>query len=82
MDGVPVTISTLRAPGVARLRAGLLQRRPATAAAPEGYMKQALSRRFHNITNVDVSASVAQIRGLDQVITVRFLFGFTLAARL
>ncbi len=40
----------------------------------------ALSRDFPNITNVDVSASVAQVqRVLDQVIrAVEFLFGFTL----
>ena len=44
----------------------------------------ALSREFPNITNVDVSASVAQIqRVLDQVIrAVEFLFGFTLLAGL
>ncbi len=43
-----------------------------------------LSRDFPNITNVDVSASVAQVqRVLDQVIrAVEFLFGFTLAAGL
>ncbi|MGA0611510.1 ABC transporter permease [Caldimonas sp. KR1-144] len=42
----------------------------------------ALSRSFPNITNVDVSASIAQVqRVLDQVIrAVEFLFGFTLAA--
>ena len=44
----------------------------------------ALSRNFPNITNVDVSASIAQVqRVLDQVIrAVEFLFGFTLAAGL
>ena len=44
----------------------------------------ALSRDFPNITNIDVSASIAQIQGvLDQVIrAVEFLFGFTLAAGL
>jgi putative ABC transport system permease protein len=44
----------------------------------------ALSRQFPNITNVDVSASIAQVqRVLDQVIrAVEFLFGFTLAAGL
>jgi len=43
-----------------------------------------LSREFPNITNVDVSASIAQIqRVLDQVIrAVEFLFGFTLATGL
>ncbi len=43
-----------------------------------------LSREFPNITNVDISASVAQVqRVLDQVIrAVEFLFGFTLVAGL
>ena len=43
-----------------------------------------LSREFPNITNVDVSASIAQVqRVLDQVIrAVEFLFGFTLLAGL
>jgi putative ABC transport system permease protein len=44
----------------------------------------ALSRSFPNITNIDVSASIAQVqRVLDQVIrAVEFLFGFTLVAGL
>jgi putative ABC transport system permease protein len=44
----------------------------------------ALNREFPNITNVDISASVAQVqRVLDQVIrAVEFLFGFTLLAGL
>jgi putative ABC transport system permease protein len=44
----------------------------------------ALSRQFPNITNVDVSASIAQVqRVLDQVIrAVEFLFAFTLASGL
>ncbi|NRF70093.1 FtsX-like permease family protein [Aquincola sp. S2] len=44
----------------------------------------ALSRQFPNITNVDVSVSLAQVQQvLDQVIrAVEFLFGFTLAAGL
>ncbi|MBI5721853.1 MAG: ABC transporter permease [Burkholderiales bacterium] len=44
----------------------------------------ALARAFPNITNVDVSASIAQVqRVLDQVIrAIEFLFGFTLAAGL
>jgi putative ABC transport system permease protein len=52
-------------------------RAPATAG-----FDNALSRAFPNITNVDVSASVAQVQAvLDQVIrAVEFLFGFTLAA--
>jgi putative ABC transport system permease protein len=43
-----------------------------------------LSRDFPNITNVDVSASLAQVQQvLDQVIrAVEFLFGFTLVAGL
>jgi putative ABC transport system permease protein len=43
-----------------------------------------LSRDFPNITNVDVSASIAEVqRVLDQVVrAVEFLFGFTLAAGL
>jgi putative ABC transport system permease protein len=43
-----------------------------------------LSRDFPNITNVNVSASIAQVqRVLDQVIrAVEFLFGFTLLAGL
>ena len=44
----------------------------------------ALARDFPNITNVDVSASIAQVQKvLDQVVrAVEFLFGFTLAAGL
>jgi putative ABC transport system permease protein len=44
----------------------------------------ALTREFPNITNIDVSAGIAQIqRVLDQVVrAVEFLFGFTLAAGL
>ena len=44
----------------------------------------ALSRNFPNITNIDVSASIAQVqRVLDQVIrAVEFLFGFTLLSGL
>jgi putative ABC transport system permease protein len=55
--------------------------------APDGRgaaFDNTLSRDFPNITNVDVSASIAQVqRVLDQVIrAVEFLFGFTLAAGL
>jgi len=57
--------------------------------APEGpnggaVFDNALARDFPNITNIDVSASIAQIqRVLDQVVrAVEFLFGFTLAAGL
>ena len=54
----------------------------APAAAAE--FDNALLRQFPNLTNVDVSASIAQIQGvLDQVISaVEFLFVFTLAAGL
>ncbi|KNZ34574.1 MAG: ABC transporter permease [Methylibium sp. NZG] len=53
-------------------------------APPQAGFDNALSREFPNITNVDVSISIAQIqRVLDQVIrAVEFLFGFTLAAGL
>ncbi len=53
------------------------------APATPGFDK-ALSRRFPNITNVDVSVSLAEVqRVLDQVSrAVEFLFGFTLAAGL
>ncbi len=53
------------------------------APATPGFDNQ-LSRAFPNITNVDISASVAQVqRVLDQVIrAVEFLFGFTLLAGL
>jgi putative ABC transport system permease protein len=53
-------------------------------APPQAGFDNALSREFPNITNIDVSTSIAQIqRVLDQVIrAVEFLFGFTLAAGL
>ncbi len=53
------------------------------APAQQGFDSQ-LSRAFPNVTNVDISASVAQIQSvLGQVIrAVEFLFGFTLAAGL
>ncbi|MBP6776710.1 MAG: FtsX-like permease family protein [Piscinibacter sp.] len=49
-----------------------------------GGFDNALIRDFPNITNVDISASIAQVqRVLDQVVrAVEFLFGFTLAAGL
>ncbi|MEP7102265.1 MAG: FtsX-like permease family protein, partial [Burkholderiales bacterium] len=57
--------------------------------APEGpnggtVFDNGLARDFPNITNIDVSASIAQIQKvLDQVVrAVEFLFGFTLAAGL
>lgn len=53
------------------------------APAVKGFDNQ-LSRAFPNVTNVDVSASIAQVQQvLDQVIrAVEFLFGFTLLAGL
>lgn len=53
-------------------------------APPQPGFDNALARAFPNITNVDVSASIAQVqRVLDQVIrAVEFLFGFTLATGL
>ena len=52
------------------------------AAAPS--FDNALVKAFPNITNVDISSTLAQVQGvLDQVIrAVEFLFGFTLAAGL
>ncbi|MBA4175676.1 MAG: ABC transporter permease [Leptothrix sp. (in: Bacteria)] len=74
MADVPLTyISALRAPAA-----------PADAAPGTPSFDSALSRAFPNITNIDVSASIAQVqRVLDQVIrAVEFLFGFTLVAGL
>ncbi|MFO1217092.1 MAG: FtsX-like permease family protein [Burkholderiaceae bacterium] len=53
------------------------------APALKGF-DNALVRDFPNITNVDISASIAQVQAvLDQVIrAVEFLFGFTLATGL
>ena len=53
------------------------------APATKGF-DNALVRAYPNITNVDMSATIAQVqRVLDQVIrAVEFLFGFTLAAGL
>ncbi len=73
---VPVTfISAFRAPEAVAPLAG-------QARAPS--FDNALVKAFPNITNVDMSATLAQLqRVLDQVIrAVEFLFGFTLAAGL
>jgi putative ABC transport system permease protein len=70
MDDVPVSfISAFHAPDG-----------PGRASA----LDRALTREFPNLTNVDLSASLAQVQQvLDQVIrAVEFLFGFTLAAGL
>jgi putative ABC transport system permease protein len=73
---VPVSfISAFRAPDA--IAAGAGQARPQS-------FDNALVKAFPNITNVDMSSTLAQVqRVLDQVIrAVEFLFGFTLAAGL
>ena len=74
MPGMPLTyISAFRAPAPA-----------ASGAAASVSFDNQLTRDFPNITNVDVSAAIAQVQGvLDQVIrAVEFLFSFTLVAGL
>jgi putative ABC transport system permease protein len=76
MADLPITyISAFRAPAVDA---------NAPPAAPGTSFDSRLSREFPNITNVDVSATIAQVqRVLDQVIrAIEFLFGFTLLAGL
>lgn len=53
-------------------------------APPAAGFDNALVRQFPNVTNVDMTTTIAQVqRVLDQVIrAVEFLFGFTLAAGL
>ncbi|MDB5890371.1 MAG: transporter permease [Polaromonas sp.] len=73
---VPVSyISAFRAPEPAAVASG--QPKPPS-------FDNALVKAFPNITNVDMSSTLAQVqRVLDQVIrAVEFLFGFTLAAGL
>ncbi|MES1977945.1 MAG: FtsX-like permease family protein [Pseudomonadota bacterium] len=73
---VPVSyITAFRAPEPVAAAAG--------QAAPQSFDNQ-LVRAFPNVTNVDMSSTLAQVqRVLDQVIrAVEFLFGFTLAAGL
>src|SRR6185437_9351247 len=50
----------------------------------DGAFDNSLARDFPNITNIDVSSTIAQVqRVLDQVIrAVEFMFAFTLAAGL
>ena len=82
MGDVPLTfISAFRAPQAAPASAVAAS---AANAAPAPSFDNRLSRDFPNITNVDVSASIAQVqRVLDQVVrAVEFLFGFTLVAGL
>jgi putative ABC transport system permease protein len=76
LEGLPVTyLGAFKAPLPAPVVAG---------AAPAPSFDNRLTREFPNVTNVDVSASVAQVqRVLDQVIrAVEFLFGFTLVSGL
>jgi putative ABC transport system permease protein len=75
MTDVPVSyISAFRAPERAPARDGM---------KPRSFDNE-LVKAFPNITNVDMSSTLAQVqRVLDQVIrAVEFLFGFTLAAGL
>jgi putative ABC transport system permease protein len=89
---VPVSyISAFRAPEVAPPIASAsaaesangASASPATAVRAQSFDNN-LVRAFPNITNVDMSSTIAQVqRVLDQVIrAVEFLFGFTLAAGL
>ncbi|MES2509524.1 MAG: FtsX-like permease family protein [Pseudomonadota bacterium] len=76
LTDVPVSyISAFRAPEPAAVAPG--------QAKPVSFDNE-LVRAFPNITNVDMSSTLAQVqRVLDQVIrAVEFLFGFTLAAGL
>lgn len=76
LTDIPVSyISAFRAPEVQALAAGQVK--------PLSFDNQ-LVKAFPNITNVDMTSTLAQVqRVLDQVIrAVEFLFGFTLAAGL
>lgn len=75
MTDVPVSyISAFRAP----------ERQPAVNGEKPRSFDNELVKAFPNITNVDMSSTIAQVqRVLDQVIrAVEYLFGFTLAAGL
>lgn len=94
MPDMPITyIAAYRAPEIWPPRASASRESlpPAGARATLGRpgggaagFDNALVRQFPNITNVDMSATLAQVqRVLDQVIrAVEFLFGFTLMAGL
>ena len=94
MPDMPITyIAAYRAPEIWPPRASASRESlppegaRATLARPGGGaagFDNALVRQFPNITNVDMSATLAQVqRVLDQVIrAVEFLFGFTLVAGL
>ncbi|MFN3377550.1 MAG: ABC transporter permease [Burkholderiaceae bacterium] len=88
MEGVPLTyLAAYRAPEVWP-PVGTQPSQPAAHAAPSGTgsagFDNALVRQFPNVTNVDMTATIAQVqRVLEQVIrAVEFLFAFTLAAGL
>ena len=94
MPDMPITyIAAYRAPEIWPQRASASRESlppegaRATLGRPGGGaagFDNALVRQFPNITNVDMSATLAQVqRVLDQVIrAVEFLFGFTLMASL
>lgn len=94
MPDMPITyIAAYRAPEIWPQRASASRESlppegaRATLGRPGGGaagFDNALVRQFPNITNVDMSATLAQVqRVLDQVIrAVEFLFGFTLVAGL
>ena len=94
MPDMPITyIAAYRAPEIWPPRASASRESlppegaRATLGRPGGGaagLDNALVRQFPNITNVDMSATLAQVqRVLDQVIrAVEFLFGFTLMAGL
>ncbi|MFO1180668.1 ABC transporter permease [Ottowia sp.] len=94
MPELPITyIAAYRAPEVWPPRSSAwrdslpAEGAPSTSGRPgdgAAGFDNALVRQFPNITNVDMSATIAQIqRVMDQVIrAVEFLFGFTLVAGL
>jgi putative ABC transport system permease protein len=81
LPDMPLTfISAFRAPE----RSAQARPEAAPGSPRPGNFDNELVRAFPNITNVDMTATLAQVqRVLDQVIrAVEFLFGFTLAAGL
>ena len=90
LDDVPVSfISAFRAPQAVPAPASAVGTGVATAGSTSALPRPRsfdndLVRAFPNITNIDMSSTLAQVqRVLDQVVrAVEFLFGFTLAAGL
>ncbi|MDO5690869.1 MAG: FtsX-like permease family protein [Pseudomonadota bacterium] len=89
MPDMPITyIAAYRAPEIWPPRSSVPpEGAPASLGRPgagAAGFDNALVRQFPNITNVDMSSTIAQVqRVLDQVIrAVEFLFGFTLVAGL